>query len=118
MELQGASDDSSELMGDDAFAEGDEEKTVAQNQFSDVIKAYRRMFEFDWGLRELCNMRHSPEKASKLEEDFTAGAFWFFINTTFFNHEVQDLVLEQSGDDWAKNLHDKLGCFKVAYENL
>lgn len=75
------------------------------------------MFEFDWGLRELANMRHAPEKASKLDEDFTAGAFWFYVNTTFFNHDVQDLVLEQSVDAWAKTLHDKLACFKVSYEN-
>ena len=52
------------------------------------------MFEFDWNLRELSHLRHSPDKVSKLEEEFTAGAFWFYINTTYFSYDLQQTVLE------------------------
>lgn len=47
-------------------------------QFLDICKTYQNMFAFDWDLREIMTSRHSPS------DELTAGAFWFYVNITFF----------------------------------
>ena len=81
--------------------------------FSEIVKSYGRMFDFDWAMREIANMRHAPDKHSKLNEDLTAGAFWFFVNTTYFNHNLQDLVLHSSRDEWIGGILDKLRIYRL-----
>ena len=72
------------------------------------------MFDFDWAIREIANMRHAPDKFSKLDEDLTAGAFWFYINTTYFNHNLQDTVLQNSKEEWLANILEKLRTFRLS----
>ena len=90
-----------------------DDKGGKKSQFTEVLKVYRKMFDFDWDLKELTNMRHNPVKQSRLEEDLTAGAFWLFVNTTFFSNDLQELVLDQPYDAWFNGLRDKLKTFRI-----
>lgn len=38
----------------------------------------------------------------RIEEDLTPGAFWFFVNTTFFRYDLLELLQEQSFEEWVR----------------
>ena len=33
-----------------------------ENEHSDVVEIYKRMFTFDWDLKDICSTRYSPSK--------------------------------------------------------
>jgi len=46
-----------------------------------------------------------------IEEDLTSGAFWFYINTTFFPDDMQFKMQEQQFEDWSAPILANLNSF-------
>ena len=46
-----------------------------------------------------------------IEDDLTAGAFWFYINTTYFPYDLQFKVTESEFEEWVTPLMRKLNTF-------
>ena len=46
-----------------------------------------------------------------LGEEITSGAFWFYINSTFFGDQTQFTVTEQSPEEWIEAADQVLNTF-------
>jgi len=44
------------------FEDGAKNKKTGQYSFEETLKIYRKMFWFNWDLKEIANSRHSPSK--------------------------------------------------------
>jgi hypothetical protein len=75
------------------------------------LKTYKKMFLFDWDLKDIMHGRHSPK------EDLTAGAFWYYINTTFFPYDLQFRLADTPFEEWATSLFERLNTFSFDIPN-
>mmetsp|Transcript_12803 Transcript_12803/g.19830 ORF Transcript_12803/g.19830 Transcript_12803/m.19830 type:complete len:86 (+) Transcript_12803:1360-1617(+) len=63
------------------------------------------MYSFDWDLKGTQQSRLSPSS------ELTTGAFWFYMNSTFFPMDLQLRLSEESFDDFWKPIEDNLHTF-------
>jgi hypothetical protein len=70
-------------------------KKSSLNTYEDCLKIYRKMFWFNWDLKELSNSRHSPSKYS----------FFLSLNLALWLHPLVNLTFHRlSARIWLRGL--------------
>lgn len=76
---------------------------------SECIQTFKNMFAFDWDLKDIVNLRHSPRKLIiiciilKIDQELTHAVFWFYVNSLYFPFRSYDL-LETPFEDFENSI--------------
>jgi len=52
-----------------------------------------------------------------VEDELTTGALWFYFNTTFFPHDLQHKVTQESFEQWVGPILANLSTFRLQTSN-